>query len=230
MTERVIAISGAFGALGRAVAAMAARRGLSLALIDQAPIAPPELEGANTLILPGADLASELGAAAAMAAIRTRFGRLDGLLNIAGTFKWTPLEDSQPADWDLLWRVNVQTCANMCRAAIPLLKASGAGRIVNVGAGAAAGKAAAGMGPYTASKAGVHKLTEALADELKGEGVTVNAVLPSTIDTPANRKDMPDAKFDTWVRPDELAEVMLFLASPEASGITGALIAVSGRV
>ena len=76
----------------------------------------------------------------------------------------------------------------------------------------------------------MHKLTEALADELKGDSVTVNAVLPSTIDTPANRKDMPEAKFDTWVRAEELAEVMLFLASPEASGITGALISVSGRV
>lgn len=230
MPDRVIAITGAFGALGRTVAAVAAKRGHALALIDRAPAAPPGLEAADTLLLPAADLSSSAGTATAIAAIKTRFGRLDALLNIAGAFKWMTLEDSRDEDWDELYRINVLTAANMCRAALPLLKASGTGRIVNVGAGAAAGKAGAGMGAYTASKAGVHKLTEALADELKGQGVTVNAVLPSTIDTPANRKDMPDAKFDTWVQAEELAEVMLFLASPEASGVTGALIPVSGRV
>jgi NAD(P)-dependent dehydrogenase (short-subunit alcohol dehydrogenase family) len=85
------------------------------------------------------------------------------------------------------------------------------------------------MGPYAASKAGVHRLTEALAGEWKGK-VTVNAVLPSIIDTKANRADMPKADFAKWVTPQELAEVILFLASDAASGITGALIPVSGRV
>ena len=86
------------------------------------------------------------------------------------------------------------------------------------------------MGAYAASKAGVHSLTQALAEELKGDGVTVNAVLPSIIDTPTNRADMPKADFATWVRPDELAAVMLFLASEEASAVTGALLPVTGRV
>jgi NAD(P)-dependent dehydrogenase (short-subunit alcohol dehydrogenase family) len=86
------------------------------------------------------------------------------------------------------------------------------------------------MGPYAAAKAGVMRLTEALAEELKASGITVNAVLPSIIDTPQNRADMPKADFATWVTPDELAEVMLFLASPEASAVTGALIRVPGRV
>jgi NAD(P)-dependent dehydrogenase (short-subunit alcohol dehydrogenase family) len=86
------------------------------------------------------------------------------------------------------------------------------------------------MGAYAASKAGVHSLTQALAEELKADGVTVNAVLPSIIDTPANRADMPKADFSAWVRPDELAAVMLFLASEPASGVTGALIPVTGRV
>jgi NAD(P)-dependent dehydrogenase (short-subunit alcohol dehydrogenase family) len=86
------------------------------------------------------------------------------------------------------------------------------------------------MGAYAASKAGVHSLTQALAEELKGDGVTVNAVLPSIIDTPTNRADMPKADFASWVRPAELAAVMLFLASEEASALTGALIPVTGRV
>src|SRR5262249_9633259 len=148
---------------------------------------------------------------------------------IAGGFAWETHEAGSAETWRRLFWMNVETAANACRAAIPHLKASAAGRIVNVGANGAV-KAAAGMGPYAASKAGVRRLTEALAEELKGAGVTVNAVLPSIIDTPANRADMPKADFSTWVRPEELAAVMLFLASEAASGVTGALVPVTGRV
>jgi NAD(P)-dependent dehydrogenase (short-subunit alcohol dehydrogenase family) len=125
--------------------------------------------------------------------------------------------------------MNVETAANATRAAIPALRASGSGRIVNVGANGAV-KAGAGMGAYAASKAGVHKLTEALAEELKADGVTVNAVLPSILDTPANRADMPGADVETWVKPDDLAAVILFLASERARAVTGALLPVTGRV
>ena len=125
--------------------------------------------------------------------------------------------------------MNVQTAANASRAATPHLRRSSAGRIVNVGANAAL-KASLGMGPYAASKAGVHSLTQSLAEELKSDGVTVNAVLPSILDTPTNRTDMPKADFGSWVTLDELAAVMLFLASEAASGVTGALIPVTGRV
>jgi NAD(P)-dependent dehydrogenase (short-subunit alcohol dehydrogenase family) len=118
-----------------------------------------------------------------------------------------------------MFRLNLATCANASRAALPHLLASGAGRIVNVGANAAL-KADAGMGAYAASKAGVHRLTESLAQELKGR-VGVNAVLPSIIDTPQNRADMPDADASAWVSPADLAAVMLFLASAEASAVTG---------
>ena len=111
----------------------------------------------------------------------------------------------------------------MTKAALPALMASAGGRIVNIGAGAAI-KADAGMGAYTASKAGVHRLTESLAAELAGSNVTVNAVLPSIIDTPANRKDMPDADVGEWVTPQAITEVILFLASPAARAISGALI------
>ena len=100
--------------------------------------------------------------------------------------------------------------------------------LLTVGAKGAV-KGGAGLGPYAASKQGVHKLTEAMAEELKGK-VRVNAVLPSTLDTEANRKDMPKADFSTWVKPENLARVMLFLASDDAYEITGALIPVIGRV
>ena len=228
MAGRVVAITGAFGALGRAVAETAAGQGMQLALIDAAPSAPQGLpEGA--LALAGVDLADPAAAEAAVAKVVERFGRLDALINVAGTFRWETLEGGSPATWDLLHKVNVATAVNMSKAALPHLKASGAGRIVNIGANGGL-KAAAGMGAYAASKSGVHRLTEALAEETKGQGVTVNAVLPSIIDTAANRADMPDADFGKWVKPSDLAAVILFLASEPAGAITGALIPVVGRV
>ncbi|MDB5443871.1 MAG: short-chain dehydrogenase/reductase, partial [Phenylobacterium sp.] len=165
----------------------------------------------------------------AIDAVAEQYGRLDVLLNIAGGFIWEKVEGGQADTFRHLSRINVETAANAARAAIPHLRRSTAGRIVNVGANGAV-KAAAGMAAYAAAKAGVHRLTEALAEELKADGVTVNAVLPSIIDTPANRADMPKADFSAWVKPEDLAAVMLFLASEEAGAVTGALIPVTGRV
>lgn len=230
MSGRVFAITGASGVLGSAVAAAAAEQGARLGLIDfaKAPSAdtPP---GPETLFLGGVDLADADAARAAIDAVSDHFGGLDVLLNIAGGFSWEKHEGGAAETWTRLFLMNVQTASNASRAAIPHLRRSAAGRIVNVGATGAL-KASIGMGAYAASKAGVHSLTQALAEELKAHGVTVNAVLPSIIDTPANRAEMPKANFSAWVRPLELAVVMLFLASEEASGVTGALIPVTGRV
>ena len=157
------------------------------------------------------------------ASIKAKFGRLDALLNIAGGFQWDTIADGKVESWDRMYAMNLKTALNACKAALPYLLASGAGRIVNVGAGSAL-HAASGMGPYAASKSAVHRLTESLADELKLKGVTVNAVLPSIIDTAQNRRDMPKADFSRWVAPADLAAVMLFLASDEAKAVTGALI------
>jgi len=137
--------------------------------------------------------------------------------------------EGDPATRDLLFTVNVKTALNCSRASLPYLRRSRARRIVNVGANAAL-KAGEGMGAYTASKSGVHRLTESLAEELKKDGITVNAVLPSIIDTPANRNDMPQADFATWVTPQALAAVIQFLASEAAAPVTGALLPVVGRV
>ncbi len=230
MMGRVYAITGAFGVLGQAAATAAAATGARLALIDFAPEPPPGLPGGDdVLLLPGVDLTDALAAHAAIEAVAERFGALDVLFNIAGGFRWQTLETSLADGWHRLFLINVQTAANASRAAVPHLRGSAAGRIVNVGANAAL-KPAMGMGPYAASKAGVHALTESLADELKGDDITVNAVLPSILDTPTNRADMPKARFDTWVAPEDLAAVMLFLASEEARAVTGALIPVTGRV
>ena len=232
MSQRKYAITGAFGALGRAVAEAAAAAGARIALIDFAPAAPPgfvEGLGAGHVALAGVDLADAGAAKAAIDKAAEALGGLDVLINVAGGFRWETHEDSTADSWHSLFRMNVQTAANTCRAAIPYLKASASGRIVNVGAGAAV-KAAMGMGPYAASKAGVHRLTESLAEELKEANVTVNAVMPSILDTPANRADMPKSDFSAWVAPADLASVILFLASEEARAVTGALVPVSGRM
>ena len=230
--SRTFAITGAFGVLGAAVAVAFVQAGHRTALIDFAATPSPALVqacGADNHYIGGVDLADGLQARAAIDQAATVLGGLAGLINVAGGFAWQTLEAGDPATWEHLYRMNVLTAANACRAAIPHLKASSAGRIVNIGARGAL-NAAAGMGAYAASKAGVHSLTQSLAEELKPDKITVNAVLPSIIDTPANRADMPNADFAAWVSPGELAAAILFLASESASGITGALLPVSGRV
>jgi len=201
-------------------------RGARVAGIDHAPSqmsATPE-----RIEIGGVDLSDPAQAKTAVEAAAKHFGRLDALINIAGGFAFETVGDGDIKTWQRMHALNVLTAVNTSHAALPHLAASGAGRIVNIGAMGAL-QAGSGMGPYAASKAGVHRLTEALANEWKGK-VTVNAVLPSIIDTKANRADMPKADFSKWVTPQELAEVILFLASEAASGVTGALIPVSGRV
>lgn len=225
MPDRVIAVTGGHGVLGRAVVEAAIADGLRVAVIDHAPghAVPP-----GVLELGGVDLTDPTSAARAIDATVAKFGRLDALLNIAGGFVWQTVDDADPA-WDRMYALNVATALNATRAALPHLKRSDEGRIVNVGANGAL-KSAAGMGAYAASKSGVHRLTESLAEELKSTSVTVNAVLPSILDTEQNRADMPDADPAKWVQPADLARVMLFLASPDSRAITGALIPVTGRV
>ncbi len=229
---KTIVITGGLGALGSVVAETAAKRGASVALLDHAKAAPEGFAarlGANSLLLGGVDLTSLPAAETAMTSIKTKFGQLDALLNIAGGFQWETIADGKVDSWDRMYAMNLKTALNASKAALPYLIESGAGRIVNVGAGSAL-HGASGFGPYAASKSAVHRLTESLADELKLKGVTVNAVLPSIIDTAQNRRDMPKADFSRWVTPADLAAVILFLASDEAKAVTGALIPVSGRV
>lgn len=224
MTQRTLVVTGGHGSLGSAVVEAALARGLNVAVIDHGTGEAPD----GVLEIGGVDLTDAKAAEAAIARVVGEFGGVDALLNIAGGFVWQTTDDEKPA-WDKMFALNLTTALNASRAALPHLKASAEGRIVNVGANGAL-KAAAGMGAYGASKSAVHRLTEALAEELKDTSVTVNAVLPSILDTEQNRKDMPDADPSKWVQPSDLAEVMLFLASPAARAVTGALIPVVGKV
>jgi NAD(P)-dependent dehydrogenase (short-subunit alcohol dehydrogenase family) len=226
LSGKVIAVTGACGALGTAVATILSGCGARVAHLDHAPVTAGSPAG--DLALGGIDLADEAAAAAAMSTIVQWAGRLDGLVNIAGGFRFEKLDGGTLESWDSMYRMNLRTGVCCCKAALPHLLKSGGGRIVNVGALGAV-KAGAGMGAYAASKAGVAKLTEALAEELKDRGITVNAVLPSTMDTARNRIDMPTADFSRWVTPRAMGEVIAFLLSEAAGVITGALIPVSGR-
>ncbi|MEY9109587.1 NAD(P)-dependent dehydrogenase (short-subunit alcohol dehydrogenase family) [Bradyrhizobium yuanmingense] len=226
MQGKILIVTGARGALGQVVAETALVRGARVAGIDHA--SSQTAASADHIDIAGVDLSDPAQAKTAVDAAAKHFGRLDASINIAGGFAFETVGDGDIATWQRMHALNVLTALNASRAALPHLAKSTAGRIVNIGAMGAL-QAGNGMGPYAASKAGVHRLTEALANEWKGK-VTVNAVLPSIIDTAANRADMPKADFSKWVTPQELAEVILFLASDAASGVTGALIPVGGRV
>jgi NAD(P)-dependent dehydrogenase (short-subunit alcohol dehydrogenase family) len=225
-----VVITGAAGVLGAAVARAFLSAGASLALMDRAAASQDPLKGtADThVFFEGIDLTDMAQARRAMDSAASRLGGIDVLVNIAGGFRWETIGEGSLETWDFLYSINLKTALCACKAALGYLPADG-GRIVNVGAAAAA-KAGTGMGAYTASKAGVAKLTEALAEELKDKGINVNAVLPSIIDTPANRADMPKADFTRWVAPEALADVIVFLSSRAARAITGASILVSGKV
>jgi NAD(P)-dependent dehydrogenase (short-subunit alcohol dehydrogenase family) len=222
-----IAITGAFGSLGAAVVQAALKAGAQVAAIDRADAPPAGVDLGGAKRFGGVDLSDTVQAQSAIDAAAKALGGLDALVNIAGTFRFETLADGSPETFDLLYRINLRTAVAASKAALAHLPDSG--RIVNIGA-ASALKAGAGVGAYTASKSGVMRFTESLAEELKERGITVNAVLPSIIDTPPNRKDMPKADFDKWVKPAQLADVIVFLLSDKASAITGALIPVTGRV
>ncbi|MGH6841039.1 MAG: SDR family NAD(P)-dependent oxidoreductase [Methylocella sp.] len=226
MRDKVVVVTGGFGVLGRAVAEAALAAGAFVALPGREQESKiPTLD--RLLVIGGVDLADFVAVTQAFEAVAARFGKIDGLANIAGGFRWQTLGDGDLAGWSDLFRMNLLTAATASKAALPHLRAT-KGAIVNV-ASAPAKKAGAGMGSYAASKAGVLRLTESLAEEEKNAGVRVNAVLPTIIDTPSNRADMPKADFSRWVKPEELAKAILFLLSSDAAAITGAEILISGR-
>jgi NAD(P)-dependent dehydrogenase (short-subunit alcohol dehydrogenase family) len=229
--QKSVVITGGFGTLGLAVGRAFSHSGAGVALIDRAPV-PQQLRSefpAPHLVCGGVDLSQTAGTQQVMNEVAAQLGGIDVLVNVAGGFRWETVLDGSLETWDFMYSLNLKTAVCACKAALPHLLARPFARIINIGAGAAA-KAGAGMGAYTAAKAGVAKLTEALSAELKDRFVTVNALLPSIIDTPANRVDMPDADFTRWVKPQAIADLIAYLASEAAAAVTGACIPIQGRV
>jgi len=216
---KVVVITGAAGALGRAVAGEFASRGATLALVDIIDTIGPHLS------LVG-DLTDAAAAQKIVHDVVRKLGRIDVLANVAGGFTMgETVDETTDKTWNFMFDLNVKTMLNMVRATVPGMRAARSGKIVNIGARAGL-KGAGRMGAYCASKAVEIRLTESLADELKGSGINVNCILPSVIDTARNRQDMPDADPSKWVAPADLARAIAFLASGAAHAIHGVALPV----
>jgi NAD(P)-dependent dehydrogenase (short-subunit alcohol dehydrogenase family) len=218
---KVVLVTGAAGALGRAVVDYFAERGAKPAQLDVVKLSNDHYSATPDLTDPAA-------CQAAVDAVYKELGPIHVLANIAGGFAMgEPVHETSDETWDFLMGLNARSVLNMARAVVPVMLEQGAGKIVNIGAGP--GQHGVGqMGAYSASKSVVIRLTEAMADELKGQGINVNCILPSVIDTERNRADMPDADFSKWVTPEAMARVVGFLASDAADPIHGAALPVSG--
>jgi NAD(P)-dependent dehydrogenase (short-subunit alcohol dehydrogenase family) len=227
---QTVMISGAAGILGQAVAAAFAAQGARLVLLGRdvnSLRATFGDAGADRLLL-AADLLDAAQVAAALAAAVARFGRIDVLCNLAGGFRMgQAVHETTDNNWDFLQDINARTLLNTARAVVPHMIERGGGKIVNVGAFAAQ-KGAARMGAYIAAKSSVMRLTEAMAAELREKNINVNCVLPTIIDTPENRAAMPGTDPSRWVAPNDLASVIVFLASDAARAIHGACLPVTG--
>ena len=214
---RTAIVTGAAGVLGAAVAQALHDAGAQVTGID--------IVSADA---PWPIRIADLTDAATTVEAFAKIGDIDILANIAGGFTMgDTVDETSDETWDFMFNLNARTVLNAARAAVPGMRARGAGKIVNIGARAAL-RGTGAMGAYCASKSVVLRLTETLADELKASNINVNCILPSIIDTPRNRTDMPGADFSKWVTPAEVAGVVLFLASDAAKAVHGASIPVEG--
>jgi NAD(P)-dependent dehydrogenase (short-subunit alcohol dehydrogenase family) len=228
--DRTVLVTGAAGNLGRAVAAAFRAQGAALVLLDRqrATLEQAYGSGDDRRMLAEADLFDRRRLEDVVAAAVQRHGRIDVLCNVVGGFRMgPPVHETDDATWDLMMDANARSVLRAARAVVPRMIEAGAGKVVNVAAMAGlAGRP--GMGAYSASKSATIRLTEAMSAELRHKGINVNCVLPGIIDTPQNRAAMPDADHRTWVPPDALADVVLFLASDAARSVHGAAVPVVG--
>lgn len=222
-SRQVVVVTGAAGALGRAVVEAFDRSGADCVLWDH----HKDAAGSGMHMALVVDLLDAKAVDAAAQHVLAEKGRVDVLCNIAGGFASGPSVHESRALFDRMMDLNVRTMLNTVEALVPSMIAAGGGKIINVGASRAS-SGSAGNGAYIASKSALIRLTESMGAELRGKNINVNCVLPSIIDTQANRIDMPKADPGRWVAPAALADVILFLASPAARAINGASIPVTG--
>lgn len=231
LKDKVIVITGAAGALGGSVTARLAGAGARLALVDRAEdrLAGQFGHMPDALLIGGVNLTEEASVAAMAARASDHFGRIDGLINVAGGYRANArIHETPLADWEFLLDLNAKSVFLACRAVLPAMMAAGGGKIASIAAKPALEAGVKG-GPYGVSKAAVIRLTEAIAKEYAAERIWANCVIPGTIDTPANRESMPGADFSRWVSAEQIAAVLHFLMSPESDAISGAAIPVYGR-
>jgi NAD(P)-dependent dehydrogenase (short-subunit alcohol dehydrogenase family) len=229
-TKKIVLLTGAAGNLGSAVAQVFAHDGANLVLLDRSPLSDTALAALEpALCLPIAlDLCNAAQVLAAVDQAIARFGRIDVLCNLTGGFAMgQTVHETSDSAWDVMQDINVLTLRNTARAVVPQMLRQGGGKIVNVGAYSAQ-RGLASMGAYIAAKSEVLRITEAMSAELRMKNINVNCVLPTILDTPQNRADMPDADPSRWVHSQDLARVIAFLASDAARAIHGAGVPVTG--
>ncbi len=228
---RVALVTGGTGALGQAVtrALLEAGDTVYVPYIVDAERAQLQAvvkgDAAGRLIMERVDVADTAALGRFAETARARQGRLDALVTLIGGFAGGGLLETDRATWDRMLDLNLTTVFTATRALVPHMVAAGRGRVVTIGSRAAM-PPGAGFIAYTVAKAGVIAFTQALAQELRGSGVTANCVLPSTMDTPANRAAMPGSDRQGWVPVESVAAAIAFLVSEDASHVTGALVTV----
>ena len=232
--NRNVLITGGTGILGSAVTKAYLTQGGTVAVtylfdneVDRFKQHNPELsEKVNFLF---ANVTEETEVQQTVQSFITQFGHLDILVNIVGGFiGGIPTAELEEDRWDFMMDLNLKSVFLCCKTVIPYMTEQGYGKIVNVSARAGL-KGEAGLSAYCVSKGGVRTLTESLAAEVMDSGINVNAIMPSIMDTPANRESMPDEDHSRWVAPVDVAKVICFLTSDDASIINGAAIPVYGR-
>ena len=226
-SSRVVLVAGASGALGSAVTAAFRREGATVVAVARSITAPEA--GEEGVIPVHADLTTSQGAQAAVAETLRQAKRLDALIHVMGGFAGgQPVNETPEETWDQMMNLNLRAAFLVARAVLePMLEAR-RGRIVAVGSRTGV-EPAAGVGAYGVSKAGLNALIQTIAKEVQGKGITANVVLPSTIDTAANRKAMPDADASQWVKPESIARLIVWLCSDAAADTSGALIPIYGQ-
>jgi NAD(P)-dependent dehydrogenase (short-subunit alcohol dehydrogenase family) len=234
-TDQVVLITGAAGALGRVAAHQFAMQGAHLALTDHNSAHLAEScgdlqEKQGALLIGGVDVTADRPVREMVDQIMARWGRIDVLINIAGGWGGgKPVHETPVEEWDRLMNLNARSVFLVSGAVLPHMIRQNHGKIVSISARPAL-QGGANSAAYSAAKSAVIRLTESMAAEVKNYAINVNCVLPSIIDTPANRESMPSADFSKWVTPEALADVLLFLASDAARAIHGAAIPVFGRL
>jgi NAD(P)-dependent dehydrogenase (short-subunit alcohol dehydrogenase family) len=227
MAERVVLITGARGGLGAAVTRAFRDAGSSVAAVDRSLPAQPNPD--SRILEFNADLTAPQEAPRVVEAVKARFGRIDALVHLVGGFEGgMPVSQTGDGVWTRMLDLNLNCAFYTVRAVLPLMLEAGHGRIVAIGSRTAV-EPAATLSAYGASKAALVALIRTVALEVRRPDITANVILPSVIDTPANRASNPGADFSKWVTPDSIARLLLWLASDEAADVNGAVIPIYGR-
>lgn len=234
LAGKVALITGGTGALGRAVTTAFAEAGATVAVTYVVDGEVPECKEclgarADAPLFIKANVTVEAEIQKLIQTLTQRFGRIDILLALVGGYVGDlPVAQLPEATWDHMMNLNLKSAFLCCKHVVPVMQRKGGGRIVTVSSRAAI-KVFPGISAYAVSKAGILTFTETLASEVLKDNILVNAILPSVIDTPANRKAMPNADYSAWVKPEDIARVLLFLCSEASREISGAAIPVYGR-